>query len=115
CFFPLKAVSSRSRMFLRAQGCFRLGGVELDSDVTGGLLAEGNLHAINPGDCRVAGGGPAEDLNIGAGKETEMGQVVAHLVGKFHRLEDCGLSNSEITEGHGATSPGRYTTRPVVV
>ena len=83
--------------------------------MTGGLLAEGNLHAVNPVDGRVAGGSAAEDLNVGSGEEAEMGQVVAHLVWKFQRLEDCGLSNSEIAEGHGATSPDRYTTRAVVV
>jgi hypothetical protein len=91
------------------------GSFEFDGDVTCGLLAESNLHAVNPVDGRVTGGSTAKDLDVGPGKEAEMGQVIAHLVGKLQRLEDCGLSNSEIAEGHRLPLPDRYTTRAVVV
>jgi len=90
-------------------------GGKFDGDVTGGLLAEGNLYAINPIDGWVAGGSAAKDLNIGSGKKAQVGQVIADLIGELQRLEDCGLSDSEIAEGHETTSPDRYTTGAVVV
>src|SRR5215469_4267083 len=90
-------------------------GGKFDGDVTGGFLAERNLHAINPIDGWVAGRGAAKDLHIRSRKKAQVGQVVADLFGKFQRLENCGLSYSEIAEGHGTTSPDRYTTGAVVV
>jgi len=101
----------QSIFLLPASGC----GCQLDSNVAGSLLTEGNFHAVNPVDRGVSGGGAAEDLNVGSGKEAQMGEVVAHLLGEFQRLEDCGFTNSEIAEGHDSTFPDRYTTRAVVV
>lgn len=103
-------VQQSIRLLLAAQG----GRGKLYGDMAGGLLAEGNFNAIYSVDRGVAGGCPAENFDVSAGKEAEVGEVVADLVRELQRFENCGLSNSEIAEGHRFISPDRYTTIAVV-
>jgi hypothetical protein len=49
----------------------------------GGLIAKANFNPINAIHARVAGWGTAKDLDARSWKKTEMGQVVAHLVGQI--------------------------------
>jgi hypothetical protein len=47
-----------------------------DANGLGGLVAEGDLHAVNPVDGGVAGGGAAQDSHESIWNETHVHQVV---------------------------------------
>jgi len=48
----------------------------------GGLIAKANLNPVNAIHSWISGGSTTQNLNAGTGKETQMRQVVAHLVGQ---------------------------------
>jgi len=68
-----------------------------------GFVAEPNFNAINAVDAGIAGGGAAQNLDVGSGEEAEVSEVVAHFFGEidaFHYARTAHLRVAQSCDFH---------------
>lgn len=63
-----------------------------DADGVGGLVAEGNLHAVNAVDGGITGGGAAERSDKSIGDEAHVHEVVLHGFRQVKGYQDASFS-----------------------
>ena len=73
-----------------------------------GLIAQANFNTINAIHARITSRSPTQDLNARSRKESQMGQVVAHLIGEIDAFHHACTAHFRVAQSHnvhGAAYP----------
>lgn len=72
--------------------------------MTGRFCAEADFDSVHAVHSGIPGRGAAQNFDSRAGKEAEMGQVVAYLFGQVDALQSAGLADLCFAQSHHAST-----------